>query len=207
MERAGDLSWRTYSGPSTSSGQIFGTPKADNSVGATAGQETLKHENIKTKEQESIKALEHENIKTILISEISAGTDNSSEDEFVELYNHSDTSIDLTNWSLKKKNSNASSSPANLVSSSSFIGKIAPKSFFLIAHENYRGSKKADLIYSANSQNIAYSNNTILLYDSNDNLIDEVSYADIPKNGSIPNASIGNLPCSFLILTCHHLTP
>ena len=123
-------------------------------------------------------------LKNIVISEIRAGTDeNGAEDEFVELYNPNDQPINLVSWSLKKKSSTGSES--NLVSAAAFSGIIAPKSFFLIAHINYKGASLADLIYFANSNNLSYTNNSALLYDANKNLVDEASWTEVPKDQSI----------------------
>ena len=120
----------------------------------------------------------------VLISEIQAGTtQNGIEDEFVELYNPTNRAIDMNNWSLIKKTS--SGNPYNLVSSAKFSGSIAPKSFFLVAHINYKGAKPADLIYSANSNNISYKDNSAVLYDENDIVVDEISWNEIPKDRSL----------------------
>ena len=120
----------------------------------------------------------------VVMSEIRAGTnENGAEDEFVELYNPTDQTISLTGWSLKKKTNSGSES--SLVNSSVFSGSIAPKSFFLIAHANYKGSKTADLVYSANSNNLAYTNNSVLLYDAGGNVVDELSWTEIPTGQSL----------------------
>ena len=59
-----------------------------------------------------------------------------------------------------------------------------PKSFFLVVHINYKGSTPPDLIYSANSNNLAYTNNSAVLYDNQANIVDEVGWAEIPKDQS-----------------------
>lgn len=72
----------------------------------------------------------------------------------------------------------------NLVSSGAFLGVIAPKSFFLVGHKNFKGSPTADLIYSANSNNLAYTNNSAVLYNTEGAIIDEVSWSEIAKSQS-----------------------
>ena len=130
----------------------------------------------------------------IVISEIRAGTtDNGSEDEFVELYNPTDDPVDLIGWLLKKKTS--AGNEINLVSSGKFFGTIAPRSFFLIAHQNYSGLTTLDLVYSANSRNLAYKNNSAVLYDADDNVIDEVSWSEIPKDQSIERKAYDTSQC------------
>lgn len=130
----------------------------------------------------------------VLISEIQAGTtQNGIEDEFIELYNPTNRTIDMKEWSLIKKAS--SGSPYNLVSSAKFSGSIAPKSFFLVAHANYKGVKSADLIYSANSNNIAYKDNAVVLYDETEVVIDEVSWSEIPKDNSLERKALVSGVC------------
>ena len=130
----------------------------------------------------------------VLISEIQAGTtQNGTEDEFVELYNPTNSVIDMSDWSLVKKTSSGSS--YNLVSSAVFSGSIAPKSFFLVAHKNFKGVKQADLIYSANSNNLAYTNNSVVLYDVAENIMDEAAWNELPKNNSLERKALVNGVC------------
>ena len=90
--------------------------------------------------------------KPILINKIQlAGK--TAKDEFVELYNPNNSSIDLSGYSLKKKTSSGTES--NLVSSGSFVGTISSLGYFLIAPKinddgtpNYTGSATPDLYYS-----------------------------------------------------------
>ena len=117
----------------------------------------------------------------VLIFEIQAGTEvGGTEDEFIKLYNPTDKEIDLSGWALKKKTSSGSSQ--NLVSSGAFSGKIAAKGHFVIAHENYKGVLLVNLTYSANSNNLSYTNNSAVLYGSDGSVMDEVSWAEIAKD-------------------------
>lgn len=107
----------------------------------------------------------------IVISEIQvAGV--TADDEFVELYNPTNQSVDLSGWRLKRESSSASSS-SNLVSSMS--GTIPSHGYFLIAFPvSYTGSVTPDLTYSATSSAIA-PNNTVLLYsNAGTSLVDKV---------------------------------
>ncbi|MBI4062338.1 lamin tail domain-containing protein [Candidatus Gottesmanbacteria bacterium] len=94
----------------------------------------------------------------IVISEVQvAGT--TADDEFVELYNPTGNSVDLTGWRLTRKTSTGTQS--NLVGSLS--GSIPALGYFLIAHPDYDGAVAADMTYSATTSALA-SNNSVVLY-------------------------------------------
>lgn len=122
----------------------------------------------------------------ILIVEIQTGTTaGGAEDEYVKLYNPTNSEIDLAGWALKKKTSTGTFS--NLVSAGAFVGKISAKGYFVVAHESYLGPLTVNLRYSANSNNLAYTNNSAILYHPDDSVMlvmDEVSWGDpgIPKD-------------------------
>jgi len=111
----------------------------------------------------------------ILINEIMTGQTGATKNEFIELYNSTENSIDLDGYKLKKKTKSGTQS--NLVSSSKFIGIIPAQGYFLIAHPDYTNTISADLAYSGSSYSIA-NNNTIILYDPEDNIIDKVGYGE-----------------------------
>lgn len=115
----------------------------------------------------------------LLIYEIQVGSEISSKDEFVKLYNPNPQLVNLDGWSLKKKTK--SGSEYNLVSSRKFKGKIISGGYFLIAHKEYRGNQAPDLLYSANSNHLAYSNNSVLLYNESGKFVDKFSYTKIKK--------------------------
>lgn len=115
----------------------------------------------------------------ILISELkSEGA--TVKDEYIELYNPNDSVVDLTGWMLRKKTSGGNES--NLVSSSALSGPIPAKGYFLIVPQpnddgtsNYTGSTQPDLFYSGKTYSFA-RDNTILLYDPNEELKDKVGF-------------------------------
>jgi len=118
-------------------------------------------------------------LKEVLINEIQIAGE-IADDEFVELYNPNNIDIDISSFSLKKKTSSGTES--NLVSSASFSGIITALGYFLIAPQddtdgtpNYTGTAVPDLRYSGKSYSVA-SNNTVLLYDKDDNLQDKVGF-------------------------------
>jgi len=111
----------------------------------------------------------------VVINEIMTGQTGATKNEFIELYNTTENNIDLSGYKLKKKTKSGTES--NLISSSKFIGIIPAGGYFLIAHPDYKDTINADLAYSGSSYSIA-SNNTIILYDTEDNIVDKVGYGE-----------------------------
>ena len=76
-------------------------------------------------------------LKNILISEIQIGSQFDEKQEFIELYNPNNSSVDLTNWYLQRKTS-GSSSWGSYAPKSLFLNKtITAKGYFLIARNGY----------------------------------------------------------------------
>ncbi len=133
-------------------------------------------------------------INHLLISEVQRGTEGGgANDEFVELYNPTDQPISLAGFALKKKSS--SGSEANLVSSGAFSGTIGAHGFFLIAHKNYQGAVAADLAYSANSNNLAYTSNGVVLYGVGGALVDYAGWGEIEKGQSYERRAFASGSC------------
>lgn len=96
------------------------------------------------------------------------GATGATTNEFIELYNPTDTNIDLTGWKLTKKTSGGTET--DIVAD--FPAKtINAKGYLLIAHTDYTGTPSSDISYTDNS--IA-TNNSILLYNASDSLVDKV---------------------------------
>jgi len=96
------------------------------------------------------------------------GTENSSSDEWIELYNTSSSSIDLTNWTLEATDG------------SPFItleGDISAGKFFLLERTNDDSVPDiiADQIYTGALGN---SGEYLKLKDSNNNIIEEINCSD-----------------------------
>lgn len=105
----------------------------------------------------------------IVISEIQIGG-SIADDEFIEIYNPTNTDIELENWRLTRKT--ATGTESNLVNSLS--ATISAHGYLLIAPEEYDGTPSADVLYTAASNHIS-SNNTILLYsDAGITVVDKV---------------------------------
>jgi predicted extracellular nuclease len=125
----------------------------------------------------------------VLISEVFTGSEASGEDEFIELYNPGQQSIDLTGWYINKKT--ASGKEDNLVARARFQNKnISPGQYFLLVHDGSSfGGGAPDLIW-AKSNTLAAKNNTIILYNASAVKVDESSWAEIPKGGSYARISL-----------------
>ena len=101
----------------------------------------------------------------VVINEIAwMGTTHSHSDEWIELYNNSSLSIDLTGWSLK-----AADGTPNI----SLVGVIPAKGYFLLERTDDQTIKdlKADQIYTGALEN---TSEDLQLRDASGNLIDSV---------------------------------
>ena len=105
----------------------------------------------------------------LVISEVQFSGVNAN-DEFIELYNPSNSDVDITGWRLTRKTSTGTQS--NLVSSLS--GSVPAHSYFLIAPAiDYLGTVTPDTNYSTSSRIAA--DNTVLIYsDAGVTLIDKL---------------------------------
>jgi hypothetical protein len=112
------------------------------------------------------------NTPHLIINEIQVAGANSN-DEFVELFNPTDASIDLEGYKLTKKTKGGTEN--TLVSAAKFSGTVEARGYFLIAHLDYKDGIAADLPYSSSSYSIS-KDNTVLLYDKNGTLLDKVGF-------------------------------
>ena len=102
-----------------------------------------------------------------MINEIAwMGTENSFNDEWIELYNNTDKHIDLEGWALKSRDK----SPIINLS-----GSISLNSFFLLERTNDESFPDiaADIIYSGALKN---TGEHLELYDNLGNLIDSLDF-------------------------------
>lgn len=105
----------------------------------------------------------------VVISEVQLGG-GVADDEFVELYNPTETTFDLASWRLTKTTQGGTEA-SNLVASLS--GTMTPHSYKLIASPEYDGSTSFDIQYS--TSNHLAENNTVSLYsDAGSTLVDRV---------------------------------
>jgi len=109
-----------------------------------------------------------------VISEVQIAGDGADpgNDEFVELYNPTNSDVAMASWALKRKNS--SGTEENLVDT--LNGTIPAHGYFLIGHgTGYNGTPSLDVNYSAPS-NALTNNYTVLLYNDSDVLVDKVGF-------------------------------
>lgn len=110
----------------------------------------------------------------IIISQVQV-SGNSSTDEFIELYNPTPKDIDLFDYKIQKKSSSGAS--YNIVSSIPEKSIIKAFSYYLVAHENFSLKEiiKPDFVYTNYS---LANNNSIVLYNSDNNIVDVVGFGD-----------------------------
>jgi hypothetical protein len=119
----------------------------------------------------------------VVISQVQI-TGTVANDEFVELYNPTNTAVDLLNWKLTRKTKTGTQS--TLVDKIS--GSIAPHGYFLITSPESVANGSADKTYS--TANRLAADNTVLLNDNTGLLIDKVGIGtalDIENAGFSPN--------------------
>lgn len=111
------------------------------------------------------------------------------EERFIELHNNSNSPQSLTGWSIKRKSSGGIE--YSLVSSSRLENKvIAGGGDFIVVNEsNYTGTLTPDATWA---KSYTFSeNNTILLYNQNDELIDDFPVSN--SNNTETNNEVDNI--------------
>lgn len=111
-------------------------------------------------------------VNHIVISEVQIIGDNASND-FVELYNPTDNSVDLSGWQIRIKSSTGTDASLVLIGNGISIPAYG---FFLWANDEggYSGTISADI---SNSNNLS-ANNSLLLEDASDTPIDKVGWGN-----------------------------
>ncbi|MFH0806337.1 MAG: lamin tail domain-containing protein [Candidatus Brennerbacteria bacterium] len=117
---------------------------------------------------------------TVVISEVMAGKEGVGNWDFVELHNAGSSAVNLTGWSVKKRSSAGTESA--LVSASRFDGvTISAGGYIVLAHPDYGGA--ANVVWPK-SYTLAYTNNSVILYNANGEKVNEISWTEIPKGQS-----------------------
>ncbi|MBL7053285.1 MAG: DUF2341 domain-containing protein [Candidatus Portnoybacteria bacterium] len=111
----------------------------------------------------------------VVISEIAwMGTQSDYNDEWIELYNNTNKTVDISGWTLIADDN----SPSILLD-----GEITTNEYFILERtdDNVLSNIKADKIYSGALNN---SGEKLLLKDGNANIIDEVDFSNIWPEGN-----------------------
>jgi hypothetical protein len=113
---------------------------------------------------------------SVVISELQTGTQSSSGQEFVELYNPTNSDISLSGWSLEYKSATSTDTATNWKKYATLNGVIKADGFYLIS--NYL---QADTALSNSGLSGTAAN--IRIKDDNGNVVDQLGY------GSTANAA------------------
>ncbi|MDD4931782.1 MAG: lamin tail domain-containing protein [Candidatus Colwellbacteria bacterium] len=164
-ERSSFGVWHTYFG--AGEGGIMGTPGRGNSIvveGSSDGAQA----------------------SSLLISEVMPGSVGDPDNEFIELYNPTDTAVSMTGWTIGRRTSPGAEENMLMAGSDDQLSGvlISAKGFLLIGSREYTGLLSPDARYSFSSPHLAYDGDIVSLYDGLGNLIDEVSYGEISMGKS-----------------------
>lgn len=111
----------------------------------------------------------------LVISEVQISGDTAN-DEFIELFNPTSSEVDLSSWSIQYRGGAANSfSRKNFVSGNI----IFPNSFFLVAHNDFTGSIRAEI--SHNSFRMSDTGGTICLVNNQTSLSSGVETSIVDK--------------------------
>ena len=154
--------WHTYYGPAFNG--VFGSPKRENSVSP------ISYTGGGFFQEESLPSSVTENPIEVLITEVQIEGERSFYD-FVELYNPSTSSVDISGFQLKKKTSLGKEYSLRVFPEGS---SIPPEGYFLWANSEYASSSGIDADVTS-SQTLA-KDNSIALFDKNKNILDALAW-------------------------------
>lgn len=163
-----------WTGACAGTGACMVTVSYNASIGATFDIPSSQQQQTQTTSQ------------SVFVGEVFVGREGNASDEFIELYNPTSQSVDLTGWSIKKKSSTGSES--SLVVASRLEGKFIPagRHFLLINAVSPVGG--TDVTWPE-SYTLAYTNNAVVLYDASGTKVEEVGWTEIPKGKSYVRTS------------------
>jgi len=189
MERRADFSWQTSQNPG-------GTPKGENSSGyivqpIEGGGGGGGGGSVSSPSQQTPAPSPTSSLSQILISEIQIETANSTDYDFIELYNSATNSTDISGFQLKKKSSTGNEYSIRVFPEGS---SISAQNYFLWANSDYASFVQISAD-TTSSQTLA-KNNSIVLLDDSDNIIDAVAWGTSTdpfiEGNSFPQNPVGN---------------
>lgn len=166
MERRYDLTWQTSLNPG-------GTPKAENSQGYTlnTGGGGGSNPTSPPVPQEPLPVLSSTSSPQLLITEIQIKTASSTNNDFIEIYNFSTTTADISNFQLKKRTSTGNEYSVKVFPKGSLI---LAKDYFLWANTEY--ASMAQIAADTTSSQTLSQNNSVALFDNAENILDMVAW-------------------------------
>lgn len=111
----------------------------------------------------------------VIINEFTTRGPNGSYDEFAELYNPTNSDVDITGWKLQYKSATGETWQSKVGSGTT--GTIKSKSFFLLVSKGYSLSVIADYNHSAN-WGLSDTGGHLRIIDANGNVVDKVGWGD-----------------------------
>lgn len=121
----------------------------------------------------------------VIINEFTTRGPNGTYDEFVELYNPTNSDVDMSGWKLQYKSATGDSWQSKV--GSGMTGMIKFGRFFLLASKSYSLGVTPDYLHTAN-WGLADSGGHLRIIDSNGSVIDKVGWgnANEPEGSAAP---------------------
>ncbi|MBI1978673.1 MAG: lamin tail domain-containing protein [Candidatus Aenigmarchaeota archaeon] len=140
-----------------------------------------------TTNQTAINETTHDHVT---INEFTTRGPNGSYDEFVELYNPTNSDIDMTGWKLQYKSATGDTWQSKVGSGMS--GVIISKSFFLLASKSYSLGATPDYFHTAN-WGISDTGGHLRIIDASGTTVDKVGWgnANEPEGSAAPISEDG----------------
>lgn len=185
--------WQTSADPN-------GTPKKENSLGDLSAQNTTTATTTAT----TTNATTTNTTSTqtiILITEVQIETASSTTHDFIELFNPSTSTADLSGWQLKKKSSSGKEYSVRVFPNGTML---AGQTYFLWLNSDYASS--STITADTTSTQTLASNNSLALFDRNDHIIDQVSWGS-STNPFVETTTFSQNPSAGQNLSRKFLSP
>lgn len=131
---------------------------------------------------------------SIIISEVRIGEADSPLNEFIELYNRSEETVDISEWKLRKKTSAGTLSSIASIETCVFL---PPKKHFLWAHGKGRFAEDADKVTGTTTGFLSKSN-VFEITDSDGTIQDSLAWGDIQNDNQSAERNLETLESTFV---------